>query len=159
MMNNEAEAVIRLRKELAEFSRRSFNRGLVSGAGGNISVRIPGTDRVLITPTNVSLGDVVPEINLLVGIDGTILENPFDLKPSKETGFHLVVYRLRPDVGAVCHVHPPYATAYSIKEKPLPLVTVNSRLILQEVPCIDCAVPGSQDLCDFVRSIPTSRLC
>jgi L-fuculose-phosphate aldolase len=151
MMNNEAEAVIRLRKELAEFSRRSFNRGLVSGAGGNISVRIPGTDRVLITPTNVSLGDVVPEINLLVGIDGTILENPFDLKPSKETGFHLVVYRLRPDVGAVCHVHPPYATAYSIKEKPLPLVTVNSRLILQEVPCIDCAVPGSQDLCDFVH--------
>jgi len=34
----------RLRKELSEFSKRSFNRGLVSGTGGNISVRIPGTD-------------------------------------------------------------------------------------------------------------------
>jgi L-fuculose-phosphate aldolase len=151
MMSNEVEAVIRLRKELAEFSRRSFNRGLVSGAGGNISVRIPGTNEVLITPTNVSLGDVNPESNLLVGLDGTILENPYDLKPSKETGFHLVVYRLRPDVGAVSHVHPPYATAYSNKERPLPLVTVNSRLILREVPCIDCAAPGSQDLCDFVH--------
>ena len=30
-------------------------------------------------------------------------------------------------------------------------MTINSRLILQEVPCIDCAVPGSQDLCDFVH--------
>ena len=150
-MSKESETVIRLRKELAEFSRRSYNRGLVSGAGGNISVRIPGTDQVLITPTNVSLGDVDPEVNLLVRLDGTMLENPFGLKPSKETGFHLVVYQLRSDVGAVSHVHPPYATAYSNKEKPLPLVTVNSRIILQEVPCVDCAAPGSQELCDFVH--------
>ena len=75
-MSKEGETVIRLRKELAEFSRRSFNRGLVSGAGGNISVRIPDTDQVLITPTGVSLGDVDPEVNLLVSLDGTILENP-----------------------------------------------------------------------------------
>ena len=40
-MNNEAEAVIRLRKELAEFSRRSFNRGLVSGAGGTSASEYP----------------------------------------------------------------------------------------------------------------------
>jgi ribulose-5-phosphate 4-epimerase/fuculose-1-phosphate aldolase len=150
-MSNDKETVIRLRKELAEFSRRAYNRGLVSGAGGNISVRIPDTDQVLITPTNVSLGDVDPEVNLLVRLDGTMLENPFGLKPSKETGFHLVAYQLRPDVGAVSHVHPPYATAYSNKERPLPLVTINSRLILQEVPCIDCAAPGSQELCDFVH--------
>ena len=150
-MSKETEAVIRLRKELAEFSRRSFDRGLVSGAGGNISVRIPDTDKVLITPTGVSLGDVDPEINLLVSLDSTILENPYDLKPSKETGFHLVAYQLRPDVGAVFHMHPPYATAYSNKERPLPLVTISGRLILEEVPCIDCAVPGSKELCDFVH--------
>ena len=150
-MTKGSDTVIRLRKELAEFSRRSFNRGLVSGAGGNISVRIPDTDQVLITPTNVSLADIEPEINLLVRLDGTMLENPSDLKPSKETSFHLVAYRLRPDVSAVSHVHPPYATAYSIKEKPLRLVTVNSRIILREVPCIDCANPGSQELCDFVQ--------
>lgn len=160
-MSKGTDAVLRLRKSLAEFSRRSYNRGLVSGAGGNISARIPDSDQVLITPTGVSLADVDPEVNLLVRLDGTILENPFGLRPSKETGFHLVVYQLRPDVGAVSHVHPPYATAYSIKEKPLPLVTVNSRIILQEVPCIDCAPPGSKDLCDFVeggiRRYPTAK--
>ena len=69
MENREPEIVIRLRKELAEFSRRAFYRGLVSGAGGNISVRIPHTDTVLITPTGISLGDVEPEGNLLVNLE------------------------------------------------------------------------------------------
>ena len=39
-MSNEME-IIRLRKELSEFSKRSFDRGLVSGTGGNVGVRIP----------------------------------------------------------------------------------------------------------------------
>ena len=117
MMKIEPEVVIRLRKELAEFSRRAFHRGLVSGTGGNISVRIPNTDQVLITPSGVSLGDVEPEANLLVNLEGTVIDNPCGLIPSKETSFHLVVYQLRPDAGAIAHVHPPYATAYSNKEK------------------------------------------
>ena len=151
MGERNSEIVIRLRKELAEFSRRAFQRGLVSGAGGNISVRIPHTDTVLITPTGISLGDIDPEINLLVNLGGEIIESPFGLKPSKECSFHLVVYQLRPDVGAIAHVHPPYATAYSNKGKPLPLVTVNSRVILKEVPWVECALPGSRELCDFVH--------
>ncbi len=150
-MSNDAQTVNRLRKELADFSRRAYHRGLVSGTGGNVSVRIPNTDRVLVTPTGVSLGDVEPEANLLLDLDGLILENPFGLKPSKESFFHLVVYQLRPDAGAIAHLHPPHATAYSNRERPLPLVTVNSREILKEVPCIDCALPGSKELCDFVH--------
>ena len=118
-MSHELE-IIRLRKELAEYSRRSFNRGLVSGTGGNLSVRIPGTDNALITPTGVCLGDIEPEINLLMKIDGAIIENPCGLRPSKETAFHLAVYQLRPEAGAVSHVHPPYATAYSNVVERLP---------------------------------------
>jgi L-ribulose-5-phosphate 4-epimerase len=137
-------------EELSDFSRRSFHRGLVSGAGGNMSLRIPGTETVLITPTGVSLADIEPGINLLMSIDGTIIKAPSGHRPSKETGFHLSVYRLRPDVGAIAHLHPPYATAFSNRGKPLPLVTVNSRGILQEVPCVECAPPGSKELCDFV---------
>jgi L-ribulose-5-phosphate 4-epimerase len=150
-MSNETEIVNRLREELSDFSKRAFYRGLVGGTGGNMSVRIPGTDHVLITPTGVSLGDVEPDINLLVKLDGTILENPPGQRPSKETSFHLAVYQLRPDAGAIAHVHPPYATAYSNKARPLPLVTVSSRAVLKDVPCIECATPGSKELCDFVQ--------
>jgi L-ribulose-5-phosphate 4-epimerase len=149
-MSKEME-IVRLRKELSDYSMRSFHRGLVSGTGGNMSVRIPGTDEVLITPTGISLGDIRPEMNLLMNIDGTVLESPCGLKSSKETGFHLAAYRLRPDAGAVAHLHPPYATAYSNKLKPLPMVTVSARGVLQEVPCIESAKAGSQELSQYVQ--------
>ena len=163
-MSNEIE-IVRLRKELAEYSRRSFNRGLVSGTGGNLSVRIPGTDTALITPTGISLGDIKPEVNLLMKIDdGAIIENPCGLRPSKETGFHLAAYRLRPDAGAVAHLHPPYATAYSNRLKPLPMVTVSARGVLKEVPCIESAKAGSTELSEvcpgWAEEIPhRSRSC
>jgi L-fuculose-phosphate aldolase len=143
--------VVRLREELSDFSVRSFNRGLVSGTGGNMSVRIPGTDEVLITPTGISLGDITPEMNLLMNLDGTVLESPWGLKSSKETGFHLAAYRLRPEVGAVAHLHPPYATAYSNKMRPLPMVTVSARGVLKEVPCVESAPAGSPELAYFVQ--------
>jgi L-ribulose-5-phosphate 4-epimerase len=150
-MSKESETIHRLREALSDYSKRSFHRGLVSGTGGNISVRIPDHDRVLITASGVSLGDVEPDSNLLVNLEGVILENPLGLIPSKETSFHLVVYQLRPDVGAIVHVHPPYATAYSNRERPLPLATISSRAILKEVPWIECALPGSRELCDYVH--------
>lgn len=151
MMIREAETVVRLRHELSDFSKRAFLRNLVGGTGGNMSARIPGSDKVLITPSGVSLADVEPETNLLVRLDGTILENPLNLVPSKETGFHLAVYELRPDVGAIAHVHPAYATAYSRKGKPLPMATITARMILKEVPAIESALPGSRELCEFVK--------
>lgn len=151
MMIREAETVVRLRHELSDISKRAFLRNLVGGTGGNMSVRIPGSDKVLITPSGVSLADVEPETNLLVRLDGTILENPLNLLPSKETGFHLAVYELRPDVGAIAHVHPAYATAYSREGKPLPMATITARMILKEVPAIESALPGSRELCEFVK--------
>jgi L-fuculose-phosphate aldolase len=150
MMNLESEAVNVSRKELSYYSKKSFQRGLISGTGGNLSARIPGENMVLITPSGISLDDVSPEINILVTLEGKILSAPPGLKPSKETSFHLEAYRLRPDVHALAHVHPPYATAYANKGVPLPLVTVSARLNLRHVPCIECAIPGSSELRDLV---------
>ena len=134
------------RKELSEFSQRSFNRRHVGGTGGNLSIRIPDTDTVLVTPTAISLGDVQPEENILVNLEGEILDSPLGLNYSKETGFHLAAYQLKPDIGAISHVHPPYATAYSNKRQPLPLVTVSARANLKLVPWIESYMPGTKEL-------------
>jgi len=152
MMKQDSDAVNRLRKELSQYSKKSFQRGLVSGTGGNLSVRIPGEDRVLITPSGISLDDVTPEINILVTLEGKILSAPPGLKPSKETSFHLAAYQLRSDVNALAHVHPPYATAYANKDLPLPLVTVSARANLKHVACVECATPGSSELRELVRT-------
>lgn len=152
MMKQDSDAVNRSRKELSQYSKKSFQRGLVSGTGGNLSVRIPGEDRVLITPSGISLDDVTPEINILVTLEGKILSAPPGLKPSKETSFHLAAYQLRPDIHALAHVHPPYATAYANKNLSLPLVTVSARANLKHVACVECAIPGSSELRELVRT-------
>ncbi len=134
------------RKQLTEFSHRAFRRHLVGGTGGNLSLRLPETDTVLITPTGISLEEVQPEEHILVNLAGDIVESPKGVKGSKETGFHLAAYSMKPDIGGIAHVHPPYATAYSNKARPLPLSTISAQVNLKHVPYVECFPPGSAEL-------------
>jgi L-ribulose-5-phosphate 4-epimerase len=136
----------RLRREVADTCRKAFRRGLVGGAGGNISARVPGEERALISATGVSLGDMEPESVVLVDLDGNLLEGAPGMRPSKETGFHVTAYRLRPPVGAVVHLHPPHATAFAVCGMELPLVTDGARLNLRHVPVVGHAPSGSREL-------------
>jgi L-fuculose-phosphate aldolase len=138
------------RQQLSEYSHRAFQRHLVAGTGGNLSLRIPETDTVLITPTGISLAEVQPDENILMNLAGDMIESPRGLKSSKEAGFHLAAYRLKPGIGGIAHVHPPYATAYANKASPLPLATISARVVLKHVPCIECFPPGSLELRDCV---------
>jgi ribulose-5-phosphate 4-epimerase/fuculose-1-phosphate aldolase len=138
--------VARLAEELATTCRRAFQRGLVGGAGGNISVRIPDRDEALISATGVSLGDITPASVVRVDLKGQTVEAQAGHRPSKETGFHVIAYRLRPHVGAVVHLHPPFATAFAVRGKELPLVTDGSRLNLTHVPIVGHAPSGSPQL-------------
>jgi L-fuculose-phosphate aldolase len=138
--------VARLTEELVATCRKAFLRGLVGGAGGNISVRLPERDEALISATGVSLGDLTPASVVRVDLKGQVVQAHDDYRPSKETGFHVTAYRLRPHVGAVVHLHPPHATAFAVRGKELPLVTDGSRLNLKHVPVVGHAPSGSPDL-------------
>lgn len=133
----------RLKEEHSEICALAWQRRLVAGAGGNISLRIPGTDLCLVTATGVALLDVTPAAILTVDLQGEVVDAPEGCRPSKETGFHLAVYRLRPAVGAVVHVHPPHATAFATKGHALPLVTDGAAARLKVVPCLGYAPSGS----------------
>jgi L-ribulose-5-phosphate 4-epimerase len=138
------------KKELAQFSRLSYDRGLVAARGGNLSIRIPGTERVLITPSGISLRDITPDIIIEVDIHGNLSKGKKNLKPSKETPFHTSIYRLRDDVMAIAHVHPSFATALSLKDKPFPILTAPGMVNLIKVPLVEFAFMGTKELCDFV---------
>jgi L-ribulose-5-phosphate 4-epimerase len=138
------------KKDLSKYSRLSYDRGLVAARGGNLSIRIPGTERVLITPSGFSLRDITPEILIEVDIQGNLLKGRKNLKPSKETPFHTSIYRIREDVMAIAHVHPPYATALSLKDKPFPIVTAPGMVNLGKVPLVEFALMGTKELCDYV---------
>lgn len=144
--------VKQLKEDLAEIAVLAWQRRLVAGAGGNVSLRIPGTDLCLVTATGVALLDVTPATILTVNLRGEVVEAPEGCRPSKETGFHLAAYRLRPEVGAIVHVHPPHATAFATRNHPLPLVTDGAAARLKVVPCLGYAPSGSPALHRIVEA-------
>ena len=150
MTGNPLQDLLFLRGEISKYAKRAYDRGLIRGTGGNLSIRISKNQTVLVTPTDISLAEVKPEENILVDLEGEVIDSPLGLMPSKETSFHLRVYRMHRDVQAVVHLHPPYATAYANKGRPLPMVTVSARAKLQQVPNVGCAPPGSEELCELV---------
>ncbi|HSB72991.1 MAG TPA: class II aldolase/adducin family protein [Candidatus Methylomirabilis sp.] len=153
--------VAALTEELVATCRKAFQRGLVGGAGGNISVRVPDRDEGLISATGVSLGDITPATVVRVDLKGQVVEAQGGCRPSKETGFHVCIYRLRPQVGAVVHLHPPFATAFAVRGKELPLVTDGAMLNLKHVPVVGHAPSGSAELHRIVeeglRAYPEAR--
>jgi L-ribulose-5-phosphate 4-epimerase len=146
-----------LRQLLAETAIRSYRRGLVHGTGGNVSARVPGKDEVLITPTGVSLELTTVENIVKVDLHANPLDPGAKHRPSKETGFHCSIYRIRPDINAIVHVHPPYATAFSHRFQDLPISTVGASVGLRRVPCIEVALSGSAELRSYVEAAYAPR--
>lgn len=91
---------------LAELGASLFARGYSVGSAGNISVRLE--DGYLMTPTNSSLGRLVPA--RISRLDAGFRHIGGD-KPSKEVFMHRAFYQARPEAGAVVHLHSTQATA------------------------------------------------
>src|SRR5689334_21765059 len=96
------------RAELVAIARSLFQRGYTFGTAGNLSLRLG--EKVVISPTNSSFGDLAEDCLAEVSLDGTRLSGPL---PSKEVPFHLAAYHARPSAGAVVHLHSANATALS----------------------------------------------
>jgi len=102
--------------KIVEFGRKMYNRNLVCGSSGNLSMRLDNNN-ILITGTDTHLGDL--NSNDLVVIDpaGNIVSGI--KKPSSEYRMHLLFYSLRHEINACCHAHPPYITAFAATGKKL----------------------------------------
>src|SRR5260370_36454525 len=111
----------KLRGQMVAVSHRLHHNGWVANHDGNASVRVTG-HRYLITCSSVSKRDVDDASLLLVDGEGKVLEGR--RKPFSELDLHLVLYRSRPDVDAVLHAHPPYATAWGLPGKDLAQIPI-----------------------------------
>jgi L-fuculose-phosphate aldolase len=139
-----------LREEIARFCRVTWDRGLVSAAGGNISARLGDTDTFLITPSGLALRDTTADDLVTIDLDGRKLAGPERYKPSKESLMHTAIYRARPATRAVAHLHPPHAIAFGIRGESIPLMTVTSEERLHHTPVVPPASSGSRELADGV---------
>jgi len=131
-MTAEAE----LRQQLADVCRVLFRLHLVDYMG-HPSVRVPGTDRVLIKPRHSvrirAQDQIAPDDMATIDLDGNHLAG--EHAPPGERFIHTAMYRARPDVQAIVHTHQPLATVMSIADAPiLPVLHVEGELVEKPVP-------------------------
>lgn len=145
----------KLRKELASLCKLCYDRGHVAATNGNISVRTPDGEGLLIKASGMNFGFLSAENILFVDWEGRAFEcddmSPSSRRPSMELGIHAGIYLTRKDAGAVVHLHSPYATALScLHSDELPLVVLEARHILGRVPVIPVYEAGSRELATAV---------
>jgi ribulose-5-phosphate 4-epimerase/fuculose-1-phosphate aldolase len=116
-----ADDLSALREQLALACRMLVNEGLLDQSG-HISTRHPTRpDAFLIHPHRLSRYEVTADQLLLVDLNGEVLEGAD--RPPSEVFIHTQIYRARPAVGSVCHIHSRMATVFSIAGRQLRAVT------------------------------------
>lgn len=137
------------RVAVADFMKRLYDRQLTTASGGNISLRV-SDDEFCITPSSLDKGSLTAESIAVVKFDGTNLTP--ELKLSIESEMHRQILLKRPDLRAVVHAHPVFASAFATAQ---PCV-LDSRLIaetyfiLGEIVNVPYFIMGSKELADAV---------
>ncbi len=121
-----------------------YDRGLIAGTEGNISVRLD-ENRIVVTPSGIPKGRLSPQQMVIVDNNGKHLQGK--TKASSELPMHLFVYSARPEITACVHSHPPYATAFAVAGVPLEKdVLPEIVLFVGNIPLTDYAPPGTHSV-------------
>ena len=150
--------IARLREKLCACGHSLFARGLTFGTSGNLSVRLP-EGGWLMTPTNVSLGDLDPASLSHLDENGRVVSGD---APTKEAFLHLSMYRKRPQCEAVVHLHSTHAVAVSClcgldASDCLPPLTAYYVMRIGRLPLIRYFPPGDQALAQEVEAMASTH--
>src|SRR3984885_3399617 len=142
------------RREICTAGRWIHSRAFVASTDGNISVRLDSR-RVLTSPTGMSKGLMVPDDLVITDLKGRKISGRREA--SSELAMHLLIYNRRPDVHAVCHAHPPIATAHAAAGIPLNKAMLSELVIaLGCIPVAPYGTPGTQELSDALEPLVQS---
>jgi L-fuculose-phosphate aldolase len=141
----------RQRQAICRIGALCYERNFIVGADGNISVRL--TDgSVLVTPAGAMKGFLAPQHLAHIDLDGNLLDD--GPKPSSEVAIHLVAYKERPDVRAMCHAHPPHAVALTIAGIDLQTPIIPEIIVtIGGIPTAPYGTPGTAELPETIREI------
>ncbi len=132
-----------IKSSIVEVSRLLYSKNLATAFEGNISVI--EDNKIYITPSGICKGFVTEEMLVVMDLDGNVLEG--DYKPSSEAKMHFAAYRNRPDIKAVVHAHPPYATAFALANKPIETKAYPEMIVLfGKIPLAAYGTPSTDEI-------------
>lgn len=129
--------------KLVEIAKRLYERNMNAALGGNVSIRMG--NEIAMTPAGINKGFMTEDDVVVVDMEGNKLRG--DGKPSSEGKMHYEVYKLRPDVHAVIHAHPPFAVGFALAHHDLPDdILPEATVLLGHVPCLPYVTPSTIEL-------------
>jgi L-fuculose-phosphate aldolase len=132
------------RAQVVTFLRRMQAARLTTGSGGNISVRIPGSEFFCISPTGIGYDAMRVKDVVVMDMHGLVIAGK--RTPSSEWRMHAAVYAMRGDVGAVVHTHSVYATTFACLGEEIPAVHYLIGFAGKRVPIAPYFTYGSSEL-------------
>lgn len=140
----------RARREIVRVGELMYGRGYVVSSDGNVSVRLPD-GRIVATPTQTSKGRMTEDSLALTDLDGRPLN---DRRASSELAMHLLIYRERTDVSAVCHAHPPHGSAFAVAGLAIDQPILSEVILtLGCVPLAEYGTPSTEELTEAMRPL------
>ncbi|HEX4923616.1 MAG TPA: class II aldolase/adducin family protein, partial [Bdellovibrionales bacterium] len=115
-----------LKRQIVDVCHEMDRRQFVANHDGNVSVRV-GDDLFLATPTSFAKRSIRESDILLIDFEGKVIEGAH--RVFSEWKLHRTIYELCEDVTAVCHAHPPYATAWGLTQKQLEYPAIPEALV------------------------------
>lgn len=131
------------REHIASYCTLLWERRLVTGTSGNVSMRLDDGD-IIVTPTLRSLRALRP--GDLVRTDERGNPRTAGQTATSELPLHLAAYRARPDVRCVIHTHPTFCVVCSKLGRVFERDTVGARETLGELAWTPYRPPGSEEL-------------
>jgi L-fuculose-phosphate aldolase len=136
------------RQEILKVCQLLYDRSYVVSSDGNVSIRLDD-GRILATPTMTCKGRMAEEMLAITDLDGKPLN---DRRASSELAMHLLIYRERADVKAVCHAHPPHGSAFAVAGLPIDQPVLSEVILtLGCVPLADYGTPSTSELTDAMK--------
>ncbi len=159
MAKPDGSDLLQLKDALIQGARYLQETGVLSHSfHGNMSVKVPGTDHLIMTGSSLSRTLKVENL-VIVDLQGRLLDGALDPVAAEIVHMHTSVYFKRPDVNSVIHTHSPHATAFAVASKPIEcvyegLVRVG---IIDPVPVAKYAPRGSDESVKNIMEVVGKR--
>ena len=148
------EQIQNFKKNIAAIGRLLWEKELVSGLNGNISIR-GDSETLLLTAHNTCLGFLQDEDILSMKGDGDLLEEG---SISTEKLLHTEIYKNFPEIQAVIHTHTTFTNAYFLEnEKFVPRI-FEAKFYLGEVNSIKQLTPAVTDAAPVIEALKKNNI-
>lgn len=135
------------RKDVARIMRRLYKQRLTTSSGGNVSMK--NSDGYIFITASQTDKSCIKYKDIIV-FDSELNNLTPELKPSMESEMHINIYKMRPDISAIVHSHPIYASTFAIIDtKFYSSLTGEARYVLGEVAEIDYELMGTKKLAEL----------